>query len=282
MVTAEDKKFFDENGYLIVRNVLTPEEMAFLRKRAVEIFSTDEWKISPHNTNRTVTDFYRHFPDIMKVSLSKKVVDTVKSLLGSDDIILTPETAMMTGFYPTWHKDTTTQEKRGHTFHKNPDYKMVRCGIYMQDNDEYGGGLSVIAGSHHKPDNFLTGDFLPKRTLLFRIKNKIIPYNEAENKKLNPYNLKIVDIPSKVGDLIFFNFQTAHKGTLPKSQKIGDVPHNKTKIAIFDTFGVNNEYTKMYVDFLKTRPESIYGFTRDRVQSKEFDDYTQSIGLGAL
>jgi hypothetical protein len=38
----------------------------------------------------------------------------------------------------------------------------------------------------------------------------------------------------------------------------------------------------MYVDFLKTRPENIYGFARDRHQSAEFDEYTRSIGLGAL
>ena len=282
MVTAEDKKFYDENGYLIVRNVLTADEIAFLRKRAIEIFSSNEWKVSKYNTNRTITDVYRYFPEIMKVSLARKVVETVKALLESDDVILTPETALMTGFYPTWHKDTSTQERHGHSFHKRPDFKIVRCGIYMQDNDEYGGGLSVIAGSHKKPDNFLTEDFLPKRTLFYRLKNRLFPQKEKDNKKLNPYNLEIVDIPSKVGDLIFFNFQTAHKGTIPKSQRIGDVPPHKTKIAIFDTFGVNNEATKMYVDFLKTRPENIYGFARDRHQSKEFDEYTQSIGLGAL
>ena len=280
MVTEADKKFYDENGYLIVRNVLTPEEMAFLRKRANEIFSSDEWKVSQYNTNRTVIDIYKYFHDIMRVSLSKKVVDTVKSLLENDDIILTPETAMMTGFYPTWHKDTTTPEKGGHTFHKSPDFKIVRCGIYMQDNDEYGGGLSVIAGSHKKPDNFLTGEFLPERTLFYRIKNRLFPEKEEDNKKLNPYNLKIVDIPSRVGDLIFFNFQTAHKGTIPKSQKIADVPPDKKKIAIFDTFGVNNEQTRMYLDFLKTRPESIYGFARDRRDSEEFTEYAKSVGVG--
>jgi len=282
MVTAEDKKFYDKNGYLLVKNVLTPEEIAFLRKRATEIFSSDEWKVSQYNTNRTIADVYRYFPEIMRVSLGKKVVDTVKELLESDDVILTPETGLMTGFYPTWHKDTTTQEKSGHSFHKRPDFKMVRCGIYMQDNDEHGGGLSVIAGSHKQPDNFLTDAFLPDRTLWYRIKNRLFPQKEEDNVKLNPYKLQIVDIPSRAGDLVFFNFQTAHKGTIPKSQRIADVPPHKTKIAIFDTFGVNNEPTKMYVDFLKSRPENIYGFARDRRQSAEFDEYTRSMGLGAL
>jgi hypothetical protein len=281
MVSEEDKKFYDENGFLIVRNVLTQDEMEFLRKRALEIFSSDEWKVSKSNTNRTITDIYRYFPEIMRVSLSKKVVDTVKALLESDDIILTPETAMMMGFYPTWHKDTTTQEKYGHFFHKRPDFRMVRCGIYMQDNDEHGGGLSVFAGSHKTPDNYV-GDFLPKRTLWNRIKNRLLPNSEESNRSINPYKLKLVDIPSKKGDLVFFNFQTAHKGTIPKSQRIGDVPPEKTKIAIFDTFGVNNEPTKLYIDFLRTRPENVYDFSRERHQSKEFDDYIQSIKLGSL
>ena len=282
MVTEADKKFFENEGYLIVRNVLSKEDIAFLRKRATEIFESEEWKVCQYNTNRTITDVYRYFPEIMRVSLSAKVVETVKALLGSNDVILTPETAMMTGFYPTWHKDTTTQEKGGHMFHKRPDFKMVRCGIYMQDNDEYGGGLSVFAGSHLVPDNFLKGDFLPERTLLYRIKNRLFPDKEEDNMKLNPHKLKMVDIPSKAGDLIFFNFQTDHKGTLPKSQRIGDVPAHKKKIAIFDTFGVNNEPTKMYIDFLKSRPESIYGFARDRHESKEFDEYTKGLQLGAL
>ncbi len=280
MITSDDKKFYDDNGYILIKNVFTPEEIAFLRKRSIEIFSSDEWKASPHNTDRTLADVYRYFPDIMRVSLTQKVVDIIKGLLGEDDVVLIPETAIMKGFYPTWHKDSTTQEKLGHTFHKDPGFKMIRTGIYFQDNDEYGGGLSVFAGSHKTPDNFM-GKF-PERTLYTRILNKIIPQKDENSKFLNPLKLKLVDIPSRVGDLVIFNFLTAHRGTLPKSQRIGDVPADKTKIAIFDIFGVNNEYTQQYVDFLKTRPEGIYGFARDRHQSKEFDDYTASLGLKTI
>lgn len=280
MITDDDKKFYDENGYLLVKDVLTKDEVAFLRKRCIQIFSTDEWKASPHNTNRTLADVYRYFPDIMRVSLSQKMVDTVKALLGSDDIVLIPETAIMQGFYPTWHKDSTTQEKMGHTFHLDPGFKMIRCGIYFQDNDEHGGGLSVFAGSHKMPDNF-KGKF-PERTIFTRILNKIKPQKDEDSKFLNPYKLKMVDIPSRVGDMVVFDFKTAHRGTLPKSQRIGDVPADKTKLAIFDIFGVNNEFTQQYVEFLKTRPEGIYGFARDRRQSKEYDEYTQSLGINTL
>jgi hypothetical protein len=157
---------------------------------------------------------------------------------------------------------------------------MIRCGIYFQDNDEHGGGLSVFAGSHKTPDNFL-GKF-PERTLYTRILNKIIPQKDENSKFLNPLKLKLVDIPSRVGDMVVFDFKTAHRGTLPKSQRIGDVPPEKTKLAIFDIFGVNNEFTQKYVDFLKTRPEGVYGFAKDRAQSSEYDEYTKSIGVGSI
>jgi len=280
MITNEDKKFYDENGYLLVKNVLTKEEVAWLRKRAIEIFTNGEWKVSQYNTDRTIADVYRYFPDIMRVSLNQKVVNAIKALLGSDDILLIPETAMMKGFYPTWHKDSTTQEKMGHMFHKDPEFKMIRTGIYFQDNDEFGGGLSVFAGSHKTPDNFL-GKF-PERTLYTRILNKIIPQKDENSKFLNPYKLKKVDIPSQVGDMVIFNFQTAHRGTLPKSQRIGDVPFDKTKYGLFDIYGVNNKGTAQYVDFIKTRPENLYGFARDRARSQEYDEYTKSLGLGII
>lgn len=277
MLTAEDKKFYEENGYLIVRNMLTKDQVAFLRKRALDIFSSGEWKVNGYNTDKTLVDPYKDFPEIMNITLTKNVVDTAKFLAGEDHMVLIPETAIMKGFYPTWHKDTTTPEKYGHTFHLRSDFNVIRCGFYLQDNNEYGGGLSVFAGSH-KVSDYLTGEF-PERTLMSRIKDRLTTNAEEKNKFLNPHNLKLVDIPSKAGDLVFFNFKIIHKGTIPRSQRIADVPADMTKIALFDIFGANNEATKQYIDFLKTRPEAIYNFAKNHKQSKEFDEYMQSIGL---
>lgn len=277
MLTAEDKKFYEENGYVIARNMLTKEQVAFLRKRALEIYGTDEWKISPYNTDKIMVDIYKYFPEIMRITLTKKVVDTAKFLVGEDHLVLIPETAMMKSFYPTWHKDTTTPERAGYTFHLRPDFKVIRCGFYLQDNNEYGGGLSVFAGSHLTTDEY-TGEF-PEKTLLKRIKDRLTPNAEEKDPFINPHGLKLVDIPSKAGDLVFFNFKIDHKGTIPKSQRIGDVPADQTKIAMFDIFGVNNEALKEYIDYIKTRPEKIYDYARFPKESKEFDEYMLSIGL---
>jgi ectoine hydroxylase-related dioxygenase (phytanoyl-CoA dioxygenase family) len=280
MVTAEDKKFYEENGYLIVRNVLSKDQVAFLRQRALDIFSSGEWKVCESNTDRTIVDIYKYFPEIMKISLTKTVVGIAKYLIGEEHLVLIPETAIMKGFYPTWHKDTTTPEKYGHTFHLRPDFKVIRCGFYLQDNNEYGGGLSVFAGSHRTPDN-LTGEF-PERTMIKRIKDRLTPNAEEKDKFINPYGLKLVDIPSHAGDLVFFNFKIVHKGTIPKSKRIADVPESMTKVALFDIFGVNNEPTKLYIDFLKTRPEGLYSFAKNPKKSPEFEEHMKNIGLDVL
>ena len=277
MVTAEDKKFYEENGYLIVRNVLSKEQVAFLRKRALDLFSSGGWKVNDYNTDRTIVDPYKYFPDIMAVTLTRNVVDTAKFLIGNDHLVLIPETAIMKGFYPAWHKDTTTPEKYGHTFHLRPDFKVIRCGFYLQDNNEYGGGLSVFAGSHKTTDSYTGG--IPERTIMSRIKNRVISNAEEKDKRLNPHGLKLVDIPSRAGDLVFFDFKIDHKGTIPKSQRLADVPESMTKIALFDIFGVNNEATRQYIDFIKTRPEAIYNFARNPKESKEYDEQLKMVGL---
>lgn len=277
MLTAADKKFYEENGYLIARNILSKEQVGLLRKTALDIFSSGNWKVNDYNTSKTIVDPYKYFPEIMKLTLTKEVVDMAKFLIGDEHLVLIPETAIMKGFYPAWHKDTTTPEKYGHTFHLRPDFKVIRCGFYLQDNNEYGGGLSVFAGSHKTSDHY-TGEFR-ERTILSRIKNRLIPNAEEKDQFLNPHGLKLVDIPSKAGDLVFFDFKIDHKGTIPKSQRIADVPLDMTKVALFDIFGVNNEATKLYIDFIKTRPEAIYNFARNPKVSQEYDEQLDLVGL---
>ena len=80
-VSESDKKFYEENGYLIVRNVLTEEQVAFLRKRFLGIWETDEWKVCESNTERNLVDIYKYFPEVMRLTLTKDVVDIAKYLI---------------------------------------------------------------------------------------------------------------------------------------------------------------------------------------------------------
>lgn len=256
MLTNLQIDFFEENGYLLIPGAYDKDETFKVRQRLMNYFNTDG------KTTNELTDLYYNYPEFIPFTINEKILGIAKQLLQDETPVLTKETSSHKGFYPTWHKDTTTVEKYGHTFHQRPEFKMIRFGVYFQDNNEYGGGLSVFAGSHKTADNFLMP--IQQKSLLRRAIDKISPQSDENNRRLNPFHHKLVEIPSKVGDLAIFHFKTNHRATLPKVCSEKDVPSQFAKISIFDTFGRNNETSIQYNEFLKTRPEEEYDLFRER------------------
>lgn len=256
MTEEEKKQFFGENGYLLVPGILSAEEVSHMRKRVLEIFENGEWKRSPFNTDRVLCDIYDYFPEFIDLTLSSRVISEVKTILGEDPILM-PETAIHYKLYTGWHKDTTSQEKAGHTFHLQPGSLMIEAGFYLQDNDRYGGGLTVMKGSHRTSDYF-TGGMEKKRTLLTRVINKLAPTEEKDDPAINPHKHEIVNIPSKAGDLVIFNLRTNHRATLPQKGNTSEVPRQKEKLAFFNAFSSNHPSAKEYLDYICSRPEPFY------------------------
>ena len=278
MISAEQKKHFEEKGYLLVPGVLSAAEIAHMRKSVLGIFNSDEWKKSPYNTERILSDVYQTFPEFLNVTLNAKVLDVVKGLLGENPLLM-PESSVHYKFYTGWHKDTTSQERAGHTFHLSDTSLMIEAGFYLQDNDEYGGGLTVMEASHLTSDYFVN---LPQAGLGERIKNKLSPIPEEENKRINPNKHKLVNIASKAGDLVIFNFKTNHRASRPSICAIEAIPKEKEKIAFFNAFSVNNESGYAYLNYLKSRPEPFYQNLGHRVVSNELKAKAAELAFTAL
>ncbi len=255
MINEADLKFFDEMGYLVVPNVLTDADLQLMRKRIKDIFSSGEYKVSPFNTDRVLSDVYNAFPEFIDITLNEKILGMIKQVLG-DKPVLMPETAIHHKWYTGWHKDTTTQEKMGYTFHHQPESLMIECGFYLQDNDELGGGLTVMEGSHKTTDLYTKPR--PPKSLSNRIATKILGDKDPLGDHLNPNHHKIVDIDSKAGDMVIFNFKTNHRATFPRTVKPEEVPEEKSKIAFFNAFSVNNSTANEYLEFILNRPEPFY------------------------
>jgi ectoine hydroxylase-related dioxygenase (phytanoyl-CoA dioxygenase family) len=263
MLSDEQIENFRNDGYLIVPNILTSDEVSFLRNRITTIFNSDEWKKSVYNTAQVLSDVYNTFPEFIDITINEKIISIVKSLLGEKPVLM-PETAIHYQFYTGWHKDTTSQERAGNTFHKKPESLMIEAGFYLQDNDEYGGGLTVMQGSHNSNDVFKDTSILDY-TISDRIKNKLGIYKEEKNKRINPNNHKIVDIKSKAGDLVIFNFKTNHRATRPLRCAIADIPADKKKIAFFNAYSINNTTANEYLNYIYSRKEPFYEYLKNRV-----------------
>jgi hypothetical protein len=277
MTDLEKRIFFSENGYLLIPGILSVDEVLFMRKRVLEVFENGEWKKSKYSTEKVLSEIYDYFPEFIKITLSQKVLHEIKNVLGENPILM-PETAIHHKFYPGWHKDTTSQERAGYNFHLKPESLMMEAGFYLQDNDEFGGGLTVMKGSHKTSDNFAFQKE-KKRTLLTRIKNRLMPVDEKDNQDINPYKHEIVEIPSKVGDLVFFNLKTNHRASLPKKIKIEDIPKEKEKLAFFNAFSSNNSTAIDYLNYIKSRPEPFYQSLHNKIISNDFGHWAKETGF---
>jgi ectoine hydroxylase-related dioxygenase (phytanoyl-CoA dioxygenase family) len=279
MLSADQKKHFEEKGYLLVPGVLNKDEVAQIRAKVLEIFDTGAWKKSPYNTKLSLSDVFETFPEFIDYTLKPKVLEVVSGLLGENPLLM-PESAIHYRLYTPWHKDTTSQERAGHTFHHKKESLMIEAGFYMQDNDEFGGGLTVMEGSHFTDDNFVPPPVNP--TLVERALNKVIPTPEAKNKKINPHKHILIDIPSKAGDLVIFNFKVNHRATLPKHCKPNELPKEKEKIAFFNAFSRNNQTAYDYLNYLKSRPEAFYQNLQHRVVSPQLLAKAKELKFTAL
>lgn len=278
MSGEEQKKHFVEKGYLLVPGVLNAAEIASMRKSVLGIFNGDAWKKSPYNTERILSDVYQTFPEFLNVTLNQKVLDVVKTLLGENPLLM-PESSVHYKFYTGWHKDTSSQERAGHTFHQSDKSLMIEAGFYLQNNDEYGGGLIVMEGSQYTSDNFVN---LPQAGIAERIKNKFAAIPEEKNSRINPNKHKLVNIASKAGDLVIFNFKTNHRASRPTVCAIEEIPKEKEKIAFFNAFSVNNETGHAYLNYLKSRPEPFYQSLAHRVISPELKAKAEQMAFTAL
>ena len=121
---------------------------------------------------------------------------------------------------------------------------MVQCAIYFQDNDEYGGGLDVVPGSHTEPDHTPPA---PKVTFVDRVRGKLgFPKKSAPP----PEEPNAITIPSKAGDLVIFNVLTNHQATQPRICGTNEIPEERRKFALFFVCAVNNEHAERYVEFI--------------------------------
>jgi ectoine hydroxylase-related dioxygenase (phytanoyl-CoA dioxygenase family) len=252
-LSAEQVAHFDEQGYVVLENVLSADEVADLRR-----FFTDDLfagkprydgdlsvAVAPEGRGGGVRhDIFGRYPELRGLMTNPTALGALRTLLG-DDFVFVPEMAAHDSRYGPWHKDTTPMERDGLDFFKQPDFKMVQCAIYFQDNDEYGGGLDVVPGSHEEPDHTPPP---PKMTFINRVRAKL---NMAKSGPPPPDEPNAISIDSKAGDMVIFNVLLNHQATQPRVCATNEVPADHRKFAVFFICSANNEHPHRYVDYVK-------------------------------
>ncbi len=239
---------FNRDGYILVRDVLDASVVAELRGFLTPLF--DKGAVHPGDVQFPPkegvrggglrNDVWSRYPDLRVTMTQPKVLGALRSLLGDDFVILLGGVAHDSR-YGGWHKDTTPLERAGLDFHKDPDFAIVECAYYLQDNDEYGGGLDVVPGTHTEED---VTPPAPKITFLDKVAYKLGHPRYKANDVFTRENA--LSIPSRAGDFIAFDLRLDHMATQPKQGSLNDIPEGRRKLAVFFIAAANNDVTRRY------------------------------------
>jgi hypothetical protein len=270
MLTQEQKDQYFRDGYLLIPNVLTAEQVNWLRAFFRPKFDAPVLAADFHHL---LYDIFGRYPEVRWLCFHEPTLEIVRSLFG-DDIVLLPDSAAHFNGFTGWHKDTGAYERAGFTFFREKEYMMWGLAYYLQDNTtEYGGGLDVEPGSHRETDDlFLQPPTLKERSVLQRIWHQI---NRSERQKYwltrQQREARIyepsdsISIPSKAGDLIVFDSRINHRATHPRRRishqgwvARGVLPVEHEKLAVFSAWSRNNWTARVYVEFSRNRDDYVH------------------------
>lgn len=241
---------FDREGFVRVPEAIDAAQVAELRRQLAAIFdkpSSYEGDINGHpNYKRAYFDAFNRYPELRWIAFHPPIVAALRELLGSDFVYL-PEVGIHDSGYGGWHKDSTSQEAAGLRFHWEPDFRMVQCALYLQDNDRnYAGGLDVAVGSHLRRDRIVRPGRGPISKLAGRALYRLKTWDDQR---------RGTTLSTGAGDLVIFHYRLDHKATSPR---LTPVPESHRKFALFMAASANNRHAASYVRYIKTRPDYVY------------------------
>lgn len=204
-LTQEQITQFQQDGYLVVRSVISAQTLKNLCHAADEIVvesrhitqSDDNFTLEPDHTSdrlrlRQVRHPVVHRPIFWNVATSNEVLDCVEGLIGPNIKFHHSKLNMKVergGTEIGWHQDVA--------FFPYTNFDLVACGLALDDTTVENGCLLVVPGSHrigmlnHRDE---TGEFVGKIT----VKSGGFDSDEA------------VPVELKAGDMSIHHVAVAH------------------------------------------------------------------------
>jgi hypothetical protein len=266
-----DRDTFRRRGYTVVEGLLSVEEVQRLRKVALDTLAqrTREGHAGAdpgvEGTIRGPGGDLLCIPSIRGVLLDPRVLQVARELLGGAPHYF-GDSSLRVGKNGVrgWHRDNVNRRRwRGGPDWHDP-YPLLRCGLYMQDQAHFSGGLALRPRSNG-----------PRR--------------------LMPTIGKLVR--ARAGDLVVWDLRTVHSGEVvrmrglprlalhPRLQTalpdVLRVPEECERVVMFMTFALPGEHLDRYVAYLQTRDYMREAWASARVTADVWDQ-AQDAGLSVL
>lgn len=229
-----NKKQFDNDGYLIVKNAFEPQEIKHIREQVYKQYEIDKkknltYELPQYNiTAKFVNGDLLSKELLNNVLLNDNVLTIARKILGNDDLVYFGDSSYQIGTGSNgFHRDNIDRSNLDGPDWKG-DYTLVRLGIYLQDHKNYSGGLKVRKGSH---------------------KNK---------------SGKALFVNSEIGDVVIWDLKTLHSGNAVRMKAMPDFSFNlavlernipqflrkeqeQERISLFMTFALKSSHLDRYI-----------------------------------
>lgn len=235
-----DANAFDRDGYTIVRNVFSTDEVNDLRRRTLQQVEFDRRQSKLYTHETLPFKFGKgdllSKPLLQDVVLDDRIIGIARQLQPPGQLVYFGDSVYTVGMGGRgFHRDNIDRGDLSGPDWKGP-YTLLRIGIYLQDHRYHSGGLRIKVGSHLRKDG------------------------------------QPIIVDSEAGDVVVWNMRTLHSGNavrlrfwpsyghLPTVRNLrrfklgeGDIPMwmqrpQDERIALFMSFGVESTHLDRYVD----------------------------------
>jgi hypothetical protein len=246
MAPGVDIERFRRDGYLHLRGVFTPEEMAAFNREA------DACQDARGRGERLGEDLLANLY-LRRIMLDGRILAAARTLLGAKPVYFGDGQFVVHKPNPTvgtYHKDNVDRLDGGAPDWRS-EYNLVRFGVYLEPHRGTSGGLLVQAGSHKG---------IASSRLVEVLKEEVV----------RPLTFKARYLGVELGDVVVWNLRATHAGMgrylkplpfipvterngrfLPEALKSSPVAGQRR--AVFFTLGAAGPHMDRYIAYLKTR-----------------------------
>lgn len=264
-------KIFKKKGYLIVDQILNENQLKELRADLSKEFNDRKtFVIYLHQLKNKSLAF--KILSLFKNDKLKTQLNSLKEYYGKNASLL-PRFEIVKNYHVNlkenhgWHRDCGGELKYKYCKNilYNKKYLFSKVGIYLQENNEYGGSIDIIKNSHLNFSNFLSiyrkFKAIPLRIVML-IHNKLNRLYNLMSESLFMFFLNAEKLLPKKGSAIIFDTRLIHRGSPISKKKHNEVRYDKgtyqasleeknSKYTIYCHFGSSESVDSLMYDLTK-------------------------------
>ena len=242
------------NGYAVIRDILTPEQVRLLRLAMKEHLLSAGW----YNYGGKFQVKGMHtVPAVAQILTSDPILHLFKQVTQPLDVVLTGECDLMINTTSTWHKDITHHPVyMDERIFADEGFRVYKVAFYLQDQDETSRAtLKVKPASHRRAD----GRNLPIKKAAVRAGDALVFDVRIDHLgQLPTFVDKVLrKILQGVGPRLHFDAEKAFSRSRSLMRSFRRKAQDR--MAIFMTFGPSEAWTLAYAEGCQHRHAPVPG-----------------------